>query len=97
MLTDISPLAVCFRGYPVRYITTPVVERFPEFIIGPHVLLEVVGRMVDVANANEPADWYFEASYGGRRLWLERGGGVRDLTTGRHQDGCWTLTFPEDR
>lgn len=97
MLTDISTYNVKFQGHPVRVIGTPVIERFPEFALGPSVLTEVLSRMIDTAKPGEPTGELYAATYGDRKLWLSPSGDWYDADTGHYENQFWTLYFPEDR
>jgi len=96
VLVDVTGLDIGYRGYPLTAISAPAIAERPE-LISATVLMSVLAALVDVAEPDEPAGWLFTTTYLGRRLFLERCGGTRDLATSRHEQAGWVLYLEEDR
>ncbi len=103
MALNVSNSGQIFRGYPVTVISEgadDVLARAVEAAPGTAdvtLLLAMLRDAVDTAELDEPSGWLFKSSIGGTEVWIERFGGVRDLSNDRHEGGQWSVYLPEER
>ena len=97
-----------FRGYPVTVVSDTVGQLLDQAATGlatfythaeaAHMLiLEALGNAKDTAGPGEPSGWIFESILCGETVWIERFGGIRDLSSDRHDGGQWSIYLPEER
>lgn len=94
-MIDISNWDLRWRGYPVTVVSEGVAELLGGWTAS--AVGDLLSRAVDTAEPGEPADWMFESELGGTKIWIERFGGVRNFTTGKHEDGQWSVYLPSER
>lgn len=97
-MIDATQLALEFRGYPVTVISEGVAELLPgDYHAASESLLATLSSAQDTAEPDEPSGWIFESELAGKRIWIERFGGIRDLDRDRHEGGQWSVYLPSER
>ena len=96
-------MSLMFRGYPVTVISEGADDALARAVatapgsVDATVLLAMLRNATDTAEAGEPSGWLFRSRIGTTEVWIERFGGVRDLATGHHEDGQWSVYLPHER
>jgi hypothetical protein len=103
MALSIGDGTLGFRGYPVTVISEGADAALARAVAAAPgttdvtLLLAMLRNAVDLAEPGEPSGWQFRSHIGGTEVWIERFGGVRDLTAGTHEGGQWSVYLPAER
>lgn len=103
MALNVSRGGLIFRGYPVTVISEGADDALARAVAAAPgtadvtLLLAMLRNATDTAEPGEPSGWIFRSHIGTTEVWIERFGGVRDLTAGTHEGGQWSVYLPEER
>lgn len=103
MALNISACCLIFRGYPVTVISEGADDALGRAVdaapgtVDVTVLLAMLRNAVDLAGPGEPSGWQFRSRIGTTEVWIERFGGIRDLSAGTHEGGQWSVYLPGER
>src|SRR6185312_8869005 len=98
-MLDVTDLRIEFRGYLVTLLSQGAYELIVQTDTQPveaH-LLAMLTTARDTAESDEPSGWYFEAQLCGKTAFVERFGGMRDLSRDTHEGGQWSVYLPGER
>jgi hypothetical protein len=102
MALDVSKGDLGFRGYPVTLLSEGV-DRLLEDAAGDArggawpLLLAMLRDATDTAEPDEPSGWIFQSRLCGQTVWIERFGGMRDLSNDTHEGAQWSVYLPKER